>query len=41
MTQTKNTTKYSDLRRRLVSLVLALLVYRIGTYTPVSGINPD
>ena len=32
--------KYGDLRRRLVFLVLALLVYRIGTHVPVPGIDP-
>src|SRR5262249_38426931 len=29
------------LRRRLVFLVLALLVYRIGAHIPVPGIDPD
>lgn len=33
--------KYGDLRQRLVFLVLALLVYRIGTHIPVPGINPS
>ena len=32
--------KYGDLRRRLVFLVLALVVYRIGTHVPVPGIDP-
>ena len=35
------TDKYGDLRRRLVFLLLALVVYRIGTHIPVPGINPD
>ena len=33
--------KFGDLRRRLVFLLLALLVYRIGAHIPVPGINPD
>jgi preprotein translocase subunit SecY len=33
--------KYGDLRRRLVFLLLALIVYRIGAHIPVPGINPD
>ena len=32
--------KYGDLRQRLVFLMLALLVYRLGTHIPVPGINP-
>lgn len=32
--------KFADLRRRLVFLLLALVVYRIGTHVPVPGINP-
>ena len=35
------TDKFADLRRRLVFLLLALVVYRIGTHIPVPGINPD
>ena len=35
------TDKYGDLRRRLIFLLLALVVYRIGTHIPVPGINPD
>ncbi len=35
------TDKYGDLRRRLIFLLLALIVYRIGTHIPVPGINPD
>jgi preprotein translocase subunit SecY len=31
----------SELRRRLVFVLLALLVYRIGTHIPVPGINPE
>jgi preprotein translocase subunit SecY len=35
------TGKYGDLRRRLLFLLMALLVYRIGTHVPVPGIDPD
>ncbi len=35
------TGKYGDLKRRLIFLVLALVVYRIGTHIPVPGIDPD
>jgi preprotein translocase subunit SecY len=31
----------SELRRRLLFVFLALLVYRIGTHIPVPGINPE
>jgi len=40
-TQIAKTGKYGDLRRRLVFLLLALVVYRIGTHIPVPGINPE
>jgi len=33
--------KYGDLSRRLMFLLLALVVYRIGAHIPVPGINPD
>ncbi len=33
--------KYGDLKRRLVFLVLALVVYRIGAHIPVPGIDPN
>ncbi|MCU0764964.1 MAG: preprotein translocase subunit SecY [Burkholderiaceae bacterium] len=33
--------KYGDLKRRLIFLLLALVVYRIGTHIPVPGIDPD
>jgi len=33
--------KYGDLRRRLLFLLLALIVFRIGTHVPVPGIDPD
>ncbi len=33
--------KFGDLRRRLVFLVLALVVYRIGAHIPVPGIDPE
>jgi preprotein translocase subunit SecY len=35
------TGKYGDLKRRLIFLLLALVVYRIGTHIPVPGIDPD
>ena len=37
----KSGARYGDLKRRLVFLVLALIVYRLGTHIPVPGINPD
>jgi preprotein translocase subunit SecY len=33
--------KFGDLRRRLTFLLLALVVYRIGTHIPVPGIDPN
>jgi preprotein translocase subunit SecY len=33
--------RYGDLGRRLTFLVLALIVYRLGTHIPVPGINPE
>jgi preprotein translocase subunit SecY len=33
--------KFGDLKRRLIFLVLALVVYRIGAHIPVPGIDPD
>jgi len=33
--------KLGDLKRRLIFLVLALVVYRIGTFIPVPGIDPN
>jgi preprotein translocase subunit SecY len=35
------TDRYADLRKRLVFLLLALVVYRIGAHIPVPGIDPD
>lgn len=32
--------KFSDLRKRLVFLLLALIVYRVGAHVPVPGIDP-
>ncbi len=32
--------KFGDLRRRIVFLLLALVVYRLGTHIPVPGIDP-
>ncbi len=37
----KTAPKYGDLRRRLIFLLLALIVYRIGAHIPVPGIDPD
>ncbi len=36
-----STGKYGDLKRRLIFLLMALIVYRIGTHIPVPGIDPD
>jgi preprotein translocase subunit SecY len=36
-----NTGKYGDLKRRLLFLLMALVVYRIGTHVPVPMIDPD
>lgn len=38
--QIAKTGKFGDLRRRLVFLLLALVVYRIGAHIPVPGIDP-
>ncbi|MDO8768237.1 MAG: preprotein translocase subunit SecY [Burkholderiaceae bacterium] len=38
--QLAKTDKFGDLRRRLVFLLLALVVYRIGAHIPVPGIDP-
>ena len=40
-TQLAKSGKFGDLSRRLVFLLLALVVYRIGAHIPVPGINPD
>ena len=32
--------KFGDLRKRIIFLLLALVVYRIGTHIPVPGIDP-
>jgi preprotein translocase subunit SecY len=37
----KTGSRYGDLRRRLVFLLMALVVFRLGTHIPVPGINPD
>ncbi|MFM8901322.1 MAG: preprotein translocase subunit SecY [Burkholderiales bacterium] len=39
-TQLAKSGKFGDLRRRLIFLLLALVVYRIGTHIPVPGIDP-
>ena len=33
--------KFGDLRRRIIFLILALVVYRIGAHIPVPGIDPN
>ncbi|MFM6988496.1 MAG: preprotein translocase subunit SecY [Arenimonas sp.] len=33
--------KFTELRQRLMFVVLALIVYRIGSYIPVPGVNPQ
>jgi preprotein translocase subunit SecY len=40
-TNLNKTTKFGDLKRRLVFLILALVVYRIGAHIPVPGIDPN
>ncbi|TMH67536.1 MAG: preprotein translocase subunit SecY, partial [Betaproteobacteria bacterium] len=35
----KSGTKYGDLKKRLLFLLGALIVYRVGTHIPVPGIN--
>ena len=37
----KSGSKFADLRRRLILLVFAFVVYRIGAHIPVPGIDPD
>jgi len=39
-TQLAQSGKYGDLQRRLIFLLLALVVYRIGAHIPVFGIDP-
>ena len=38
--QIAKTGKFGDLRKRLIFLLLALVVFRIGSYIPVPGIDP-
>ena len=38
--QIAKTGKFGDLRNRLIFLLLALVVFRIGSYIPVPGIDP-
>jgi preprotein translocase subunit SecY len=35
------TGKFGDLKSRLIFLLLALVVFRMGSYLPVPGVNPD
>lgn len=37
----KSSGGYGDLKRRVFFLILALIVYRLGTHIPVPGINPE
>ncbi|WP_026036522.1 preprotein translocase subunit SecY [Limnohabitans sp. Rim47] len=39
--QTVKGDKFGDLRRRLIFLLLALVVYRAGAHIPVPGIDPE
>ncbi|HCN70675.1 MAG TPA: preprotein translocase subunit SecY, partial [Pusillimonas sp.] len=39
--QSKAGPRYGDLKRRIIFLLLALVVYRLGTHIPAPGINPD
>ena len=39
--QIAKTDKFGDLRRRLVFLLLALVVYRVGAHIPVPGVDPS
>jgi preprotein translocase subunit SecY len=39
-TQLAKSGKFGDLRRRIIFLLLALVVYRIGAHIPVPGIDP-
>ena len=39
--QLGKTGKFGDLRRRLVFLLLALVVFRVGAHIPVPGIDPE
>jgi len=34
-------TRYGEIRKRILFLIGALIVYRIGTFIPVPGIDPD
>ncbi|AGF48685.1 preprotein translocase subunit SecY [Candidatus Kinetoplastibacterium oncopeltii TCC290E] len=36
----KSNSGYYDLKRRIIFLVLAIVVYRVGTHIPVPGVNP-
>jgi len=38
--QLSGLTKFTELRQRILFVLFALIVYRIGTYIPVPGINP-
>ena len=40
LAKTANAPKFGDLRRRLMFLLLALVVYRVGAHIPVPGIDP-
>src|SRR3546814_15095433 len=33
--------KFTELRQRLLFVLGALLVYRVGSFIPVPGVNPD
>ena len=40
-TMLSDATRFSELRQRFIFLIGALVVYRIGTFIPVPGINPE
>lgn len=33
--------KFTELRQRLMFVIIALIVFRIGSYIPVPGVNPQ
>jgi preprotein translocase subunit SecY len=37
----KTFTKAEDLKKRIWFTLAALVIYRIGTYIPLPGVNPD
>ncbi|MGD9069554.1 MAG: preprotein translocase subunit SecY, partial [Methyloceanibacter sp.] len=33
--------KADELKKRIMFTLIALVIYRLGTYIPIPGINPD